>query len=77
VSGVAVTEKVTGMQLVLLLEDGVDEKGKMKVNKKVYKNVKSTASREDVYAVASALAGLQSRPLIAVQQTVEHELMNE
>ncbi|MFD2616126.1 DUF1659 domain-containing protein [Terrilactibacillus laevilacticus] len=55
--------------LTLVLDGGLDEKGKQILKKKSFRNVKATASQDAVYAVAQALAPLQTLPLIDIERT--------
>ncbi|MEZ2657134.1 DUF1659 domain-containing protein [Aneurinibacillus aneurinilyticus] len=70
----AVTGTVSSVQMVLLFQDGVDAKGNMKLEKKVYKNVAATAKSEDVYEVAKALSDLQMKSLAGVQHLIVNDL---
>lgn len=70
----AVTGTVSSVQMVLLFQDGVDGKGNVKLAKKVYKNVATTAKPEDVYEVAEALADLQMLSLAGVQHIIANDL---
>ncbi|WP_018086023.1 DUF1659 domain-containing protein [Desulfurispora thermophila] len=54
-----VTRVATGSALRLVLQTGVDEQGNPITRNKTLSNVKTSASDEDVYAVAALLAGLQ------------------
>jgi hypothetical protein len=73
----AVTGRKADVQVVLLFQDGLDGKGNAKMLKKVYKNVTPTTTQEDIYEIASALAGLQTLPFAGVQQVVSNELEEE
>lgn len=73
----AITSSVSGMQLVLLFQDGVDVKGKMKLVKKVYKNIATTATPVAIHEAATALAELQTLPLAGVQQLVTADVVKE
>ncbi|MFT9847366.1 DUF1659 domain-containing protein [Aneurinibacillus sp. REN35] len=73
----AVTSSVSGIQLVLLFQDGVDVKGRMKLAKKVYKNIATTATPIAIHEAATALAKLQTLPLAGVQQLVTTDVVEE
>lgn len=53
---------------------GLDDNGKEKLKTKTYTNIKPTALDDDVYAVASALAGLQSNPVVGVGRVDEKKI---
>lgn len=70
----AVSSVTKGMQLILLFEDGLGTDGKKKIRRKVYRGVNQTASQQDIYETAAALAGLQEHPLVGVEQAVQTQL---
>ncbi|MBB6216400.1 hypothetical protein HNQ80_002500 [Anaerosolibacter carboniphilus] len=53
---------------------GLDDNGKEKLKTKTYTNIKPTALDDDVYAVASALVGLQSNPVVSVGRVDEKKI---
>lgn len=59
----------TRMQLRFI--DGVDENGNDVVKSKSYSNVKNTATDEDIYDVANAMAALQTKTVEGVRKVVE------
>ena len=62
-------------QLRLTLDNGNDmETGKMIFKMKSFNNVKTDATADQLYAVALALAGLQTLPLFAVERFDNSEI---
>lgn len=70
----AVVSVAKSNQMALVLQDGTDEKGKPKLKRKTYGNVKKDAVQQDIYDIAAALSGLQSLPFAGVEQTVQTEI---
>lgn len=62
-------------KIKLNLDGGVDQKGKQIVKSKTYSKVKTAATNEDVYSVATALIGLQKLPVISIRRIDEVELV--
>ncbi|UFT98874.1 DUF1659 domain-containing protein [Radiobacillus kanasensis] len=64
----AVAQKVdSGLQLVF--EDGVNpETGETILRRKSFNNVKTTATADQLFAIASALVPLQQKTLNSIQQ---------
>lgn len=60
--------------LVVLLENGVSSTGRPLTKKLTYKNVKLTASDDDVYAVAQGIIGLQEKNSLAVYKVSMAEI---
>lgn len=69
----AVTSHSLASDLVLVMEDGIGASGQPLSKSRIFKNVKTDANNDDVYAVAQSLIGLQSKPNQAIQRrdTVE------
>lgn len=61
--------------LVLVLNNGIGASGQPLSKIRRYPEVKNAATDDDLYAVAQALTGLQTQPVIAIQRrnTVEIE----
>lgn len=53
---------------------GLDQNGREQLRTKTYSNIKPTALDEDVYEVASALAGLQNNPMVSVGRVDEKKI---
>lgn len=68
-----IKEKTT---LKLELDNGVVD-GKQLVKSKNYNKVKTTATDEELYNTAVAIAGLQSRDLLKVKRIEEITLIEE
>lgn len=63
--------------LRLVVQTGTDADGNPVFRSRTYSRVKPSASDEDVYAVAGAIAELQSSPLYAIQRVSTDELAEE
>jgi hypothetical protein len=64
-----------GTKMVLKLDGGLDEKGQPVVKSKTYSNVNTLALDQDIYDVASGMAGLQTRTLQGVHKLEETVLV--
>lgn len=70
----AVADMITS-KLQLILDDGEDVlTGKPVYKTKSFNNVKTTATATQLYAIASAVAGLQERPLYNVERLDSSEI---
>jgi hypothetical protein len=71
----AVTTSPVSSDLVLLMDNGIGASGQPLSRARRYSNIKTTATNEDLYAVADSLTGLQSQTRLAVrrQDTIEIE----
>ncbi|QOR66419.1 DUF1659 domain-containing protein [Cytobacillus suaedae] len=56
------------VQLRLVLEAGLDLDGKMQYKSKNYNNMVSSATPAQLFAVANAIASLQSLPLYSIEK---------
>lgn len=63
-------------KLVITVEDGVNAKGQPKQRQRSYKNVKVSALDADVYAVAQAIANLQTHTVAGISRQDEGSLVN-
>ncbi|WP_027408349.1 DUF1659 domain-containing protein [Anoxybacteroides tepidamans] len=63
-------------QLRLVLQAGVDETGKPIYKRKSFNNVKVTATSEQLFTVAQALASLQTHPLVQIERNDLHFITN-
>ncbi|MCD5324368.1 MULTISPECIES: DUF1659 domain-containing protein [Pontibacillus] len=63
----AITNKMKS-QLQIVLEDGLDEEGNMTFKNKNFNNVKTDATADQLFAVASALVPLQQRSLAGIER---------
>lgn len=70
----AVNGTTLDSKLKLQLDGGIDDSGNTIVRSKTYSNVKPTAVNDDVYAVATSLAAMQTLPLISIRRIEEVEL---
>lgn len=71
----AVTATSLTSDLILVMDDGIGASGQALSKNRSFRNVKTSASDEDVYLVAQTLIGLQSQVNNSVQRrnTVELE----
>lgn len=66
---------MTSSRLQLILDDGVDEvSGKQLFKTKGFNNVKTTATANQLYAIASAVSPLQERPLDSIERKDDSEI---
>ena len=63
---------ITGSQLRIVFEAGVDTKGKMQYKTKNYSNVKPSATADQILQAANAIIGLQSLQLDKVERNDSH-----
>jgi len=70
-----VTTTNVASELILVMDNGIGTSGRSLTKSRIYKNIRSNASDEDLYAVAQGIASLQDKLLLAVQRrnTVEIE----
>lgn len=61
-------------QLRLVFEDGVDVNGKQVYKNKNFNNVKTTATVDQLFAVAQALVPLQTKVLFTVERNDSSDL---
>ncbi len=73
----AVTATSLTTDLILVMDDGVGASGQPLSKNRIFKNVKTSASNDDVYAVAQTLIGLQSKTNNAIQRRNTVELESE
>lgn len=71
----AVIANQSGSKFKLVLIAGVDENNNDIIKSKTFSNVKTTATNDSIYEVASALAGLQSYTLSGIVKTEEYDLL--
>ncbi|WP_164667748.1 DUF1659 domain-containing protein [Virgibacillus doumboii] len=66
---------MTSSRLQLILDDGIDEvSGKQLFKTKGFNNVKTTATADQLYAIASAVSPLQQRPLANIERRDDSEI---
>jgi len=63
---------ITGSQLRIVFEDGVDEFGKLQFKTKNYNNIKPSATADELLQAANAIIGLQSLSLDKVERNDSH-----
>lgn len=61
-------------QLRLVFEDGVDLNGKTIYKNKNYNNIKTTATVDQLFAVAQAIVPLQTKTLFTVERNDSSDL---
>ncbi|SFG35457.1 Protein of unknown function [Halobacillus alkaliphilus] len=64
----AVSTEIVRSQLQLVLENGQDEKGNTIFRTKSFNNIKMTATEDQLYRVATAMAPLQQHLLYSVER---------
>jgi hypothetical protein len=71
----AVNTSPVSSDLILIMDNGIGASGQPLTKARKYSKVKTSATDEDIYAVADSLTGLQSKTRIAVrrQDTIEIE----
>lgn len=72
----AVTTSSLSSDLILVMDDGIGASGQPLSKNRTFKNVKTGANNEDVYAAAQTLIGLQSKTNKAIQRRDTVELEN-
>ncbi|MFD1363673.1 DUF1659 domain-containing protein [Lentibacillus salinarum] len=71
-------QQLIDSRLRLILDDGVDEEtGEQLYKTKGFNNVKTTATADELYAIANAVTSLQERPLLDVERTDSSEISGE
>lgn len=70
----AVTATSLTTDLILVMDNGLSASGQALSQNRIYKNVKISATDEDVYSVAQSLIGLQSKTNNAIQRRNSLEL---
>jgi hypothetical protein len=63
-------------KMVITIENGVNANGKPVQRQRSYKNVKVSAADADVYAVAQAIANLQTHSVVGIRRQDEGNLVN-
>ncbi|WP_270181030.1 DUF1659 domain-containing protein [Alkalihalobacillus sp. CinArs1] len=69
------TASLNSTQLRMVLDVGVDEKGKTIFRSKNFNNIKVTASTDALFTVAAALAPLQQHTMFAVERNDSSDLL--
>lgn len=64
-------------KIKLVLDAGIDENNKEITKNKTIANVKTTATNDNIYEVATALAGLQTYTLKNIKRYEEYDLVEE
>ncbi|WP_010530117.1 DUF1659 domain-containing protein [Lentibacillus jeotgali] len=68
-------QQMVSSRLRLILDDGFDEmSGKQLFKTKGFNNVKPQATADQLYAIATSVAGLQQRPLVEVERNDSSEI---
>lgn len=73
----AVTTTSLSSDLVLVMDAGIGASGQPLSKNRIFKNLKTNATNEDVYEVAQTLVGLQSKDNNAIQRRDTVELEEE
>jgi predicted nucleotidyltransferase len=72
----AVTPSMVAVDLALVLDNGNAGPGQPMLVTRTFKKVKTTAANADIYAVAQALLGLQTKTIIGIQRRDIVELID-
>ena len=72
----AVNKEPESSKLILTVETGMSSTGKAIVRKRAFKGIKPEAPDADVFAVGQALAGLQTRTVVAIARQDDNKLVN-
>ncbi|GGJ98712.1 hypothetical protein GCM10007063_21250 [Lentibacillus kapialis] len=68
-------QHMVNSRMRLILDDGVDEmSGKQLFKTKGFNNVKTEATADQLYAIATSVSGLQQRPLVEVERNDSSEI---
>ncbi len=73
----AVQSVTVTSELIINVEDGVNALGNPILRARRFRNVKPTASADDVYAVGQVLAGLQEKTVAGIQRRDVADLESE
>jgi hypothetical protein len=63
-------------RVIIMVDNGVNANGQPVQIQRSYKNVKVSAQDADVYAVAQAIANLQSHTVVSISRQDEGSLVN-
>ncbi len=72
----AVTPSTIAVDLALVMENGNSGSGQPLFITRTFKRVKPNAANDDIYTVADALLGLQTKTNVAIQRRDIVELMD-
>jgi hypothetical protein len=72
----AVTKAPKTSKLIITIENGLKTNGQPAQRQRSYKNVKASAADTDVYAVAQAIANLQTHTVVGISRQDEGNLLN-
>jgi hypothetical protein len=64
-------------KVTLVLNNGVDGDGNTLSKNKSFSKLKPAAADEDIYSVASGMASLQEKSVIAVRKSEEYDLVDQ
>ena len=67
---------IQASQLRLVFELGTDDSGRLKFKNKNLNNIKTTATADQLFSVAQAIASLQVYPLAQIERNDKHFLTN-
>ncbi|SFA99505.1 Protein of unknown function [Lentibacillus halodurans] len=71
-------QQMVDSRLRLILDDGVNEEtGEQLYRTKGFNNVKTTATADQLYSIATAVTALQERPLVNVERNDSSEISEE
>ncbi|NLW90782.1 MAG: DUF1659 domain-containing protein [Syntrophomonadaceae bacterium] len=64
----AISSTPLGADMILVMDNGIGASGQQLVKNRVYSDVRSDATDDDLYSVAQSLLGLQEQTALAVQR---------
>jgi hypothetical protein len=64
----AINASPVSRDLILVMDNGLGASGQQLTRSRSYRDLKTTAGDEDIYAVAQALIGLQEDNCLAIQR---------
>lgn len=70
----AVTRVPDYTRVILTLDNGIDEAGKLMTASKTVNGIKAEAADQDVYDIISQLAALQTHNVVAIDRVDREEL---
>lgn len=73
----AVIKQPQASRLDIKVENGIGASGQTLYKTRIIKNLKTSATDDDVYAVGSALAALQSHPVESVSRVDDAILISQ
>jgi hypothetical protein len=73
----AITSTDITSELIMVMDNGIGSSGQSLSKNRVYKNIKTAATDEEIFAVAAGLSNLQTHELQGVLRRNTIEIENE